>query len=50
MEITLTKTEFMQQVREIGGWFRQEHIIDHVSTSWDQMTGGAEEATLYVAA
>lgn len=48
MEITLTKTEFLSQLAGLGRKFEKPEVIEQCSNDWDDLTGGANSATLWI--
>lgn len=48
MKITITKQEFMAQLDTLDHRFKQPEIIQQQLEYWDELTGSASVATLYM--
>lgn len=48
MEITITKAEFLSQLAGLGRRFKKAEVTEQCSTDWDDLTGGANSATLWI--
>ena len=48
MKISITKEEFIEQLSEMDYRYQQPEIIEQAVHDWDQLTGKAKTATLFI--
>lgn len=48
MQIAITKVEFLNQLSGLGRRFEKPEVIEQCSNDWDDLTGGATSATLWI--